>query len=91
MAADDAQIRGVRVALTDRNVHRASFDCKSRIRYLCGHGRALRVEFDDIVGGMEVSAAFEARSEEEDPSEGAVDGCEDAIGLRCSGEPFVGP
>lgn len=52
---------------------------------MCGHGRALRFEVAEIVDGIEFSASGEA-----DPSEGAVDGCDDEIGFRCSGESFVG-
>ena len=44
----------------------------------------------DIVGGIVVAVSIEAETGEDDPAEGAVDGCEDAMGLRCNGESFVG-
>lgn len=54
-----------------------------------GHGRAFKFEFVAIVGGIVVLASFEAKSVEDDPPDGADDGCDDEIGLRCRGESFV--
>jgi hypothetical protein len=42
-----------------------------------------------MVGGILALAVVEAGSGEDEPSDDAVEGCEDSAGLRYSGESFV--
>jgi hypothetical protein len=60
------------------------------MRYLCGHGLALRLGVAEIEGGMVARAAVDVGSAEKDSSGGIDGGNEEAVRERI-GVLFVGP
>jgi len=60
------------------------------MRYLCGHGLALRLEVVESESGMVAGTAVDIGSAEEDSSGGIDGGNEEAVRERI-GVLFVGP